>query len=198
MRHEDLTKNHITERWVYANAAARTGASGFVAGDVGKLSFQSDTFQYWRLTSTAPTWIPFDPAAINVQGVPSDPVLTASTAFVMMGCALAFTPLTTGKILIFVTGTISNSVLSDGATAQIRHGTGAAPVNGAAVTGTGDGKAIRMINNASTAALRLPFALTSLVTGLTLGTAIWIDIALAAITAGNANVYDLCIDVVEL
>jgi hypothetical protein len=148
--------------------------------------------------STAPTWNPFDPAEVTSQAVPADPTLTASLVGVMMGLAGAFTPVATGKILIVVTGSISNNTLSDGALVQIRHGTGTAPVNGAAITGTADGKPIRMINNANTAALRVPFALVAVVSGLTLGVANWIDLSLAAITAGNANVFDICIDVMEL
>jgi Tfp pilus assembly protein PilV len=43
-------------RWTYANAAARTAATGFVAADVGQLAFQSDQQTFWRLQSAAPTW----------------------------------------------------------------------------------------------------------------------------------------------
>ena len=49
-RHQDLTANHIIESWTYANAATRTGATGFVPGDVGRISFQQDNNTYWRLT----------------------------------------------------------------------------------------------------------------------------------------------------
>jgi hypothetical protein len=56
MIHPLSTYNHILENWVYASAAARTGATGFLAGDVGKIAYQSDLGQYWRLTATTPTW----------------------------------------------------------------------------------------------------------------------------------------------
>ena len=56
MRHQDLVLNHILESWVYANATARTTAGGFVTGDIGRISYQTDTGQYWRLTATTPTW----------------------------------------------------------------------------------------------------------------------------------------------
>jgi hypothetical protein len=42
--------------WEYANTAARTGASGFVATDVGKLAKQLDTGAIWELTAVTPTW----------------------------------------------------------------------------------------------------------------------------------------------
>lgn len=55
-------------RWTYADAAARTSATGFVAGDIGQLSFQSDTQTYWRLTSTGPAWAADTTGGIIVRG----------------------------------------------------------------------------------------------------------------------------------
>ncbi len=60
--HSALTKIHRLENWVYANAAARLAATGFVSGDVGKVAFQTDTSSYWRLTATTPTWIGIVPS----------------------------------------------------------------------------------------------------------------------------------------
>ena len=58
MRHQDfpLGQSHIVETWQYADAAARTGASGFDSLDVGKLALQLDTGTVYRLTATTPTW----------------------------------------------------------------------------------------------------------------------------------------------
>lgn len=42
--------------WVYTNAAARTGASGFSGGDVNKFALQLDNATIWRLVTTGPTW----------------------------------------------------------------------------------------------------------------------------------------------
>jgi hypothetical protein len=46
------------ETWTYATAAARTGATGFVAGDIGKIAYQTDDGTYWRLMAVTPTWQP--------------------------------------------------------------------------------------------------------------------------------------------
>jgi hypothetical protein len=51
----------VTPKWAYANAAARTGASGFVAADVGKIAYQVDTQAYYTLTATTPTWATVSP-----------------------------------------------------------------------------------------------------------------------------------------
>lgn len=51
-----LSEIHIPYNWSYANAAARTGASGFIAADVGKFARQLDDNTIWLLTATTPTW----------------------------------------------------------------------------------------------------------------------------------------------
>lgn len=56
MLHSALTKIHVLENWTYATAAARTGATGFVTADLGKIAYQQDTGQYYRLTAITPTW----------------------------------------------------------------------------------------------------------------------------------------------
>ena len=51
-----LGEIHIPHNWEYADAAARTGATGFVAADVGKWAKQLDNGTFWELTATTPTW----------------------------------------------------------------------------------------------------------------------------------------------
>ncbi len=57
--HRDIPAGqiHIAHQWSYTDAAARTAATGFVAGDVGKLARQLDTNTFWLLTATTPTWV---------------------------------------------------------------------------------------------------------------------------------------------
>ena len=54
---ETVGSIHVPYNWTYANAAARTGASGFVAGDVGKFARQTDDNSIWMLTAITPTWV---------------------------------------------------------------------------------------------------------------------------------------------
>lgn len=56
---------HISHAYEYANAAARTGASGFAAGDVGKLAKETDTLTWWVLVDTSPTWKELTPGSIS-------------------------------------------------------------------------------------------------------------------------------------
>jgi len=60
IQHETLTyaEQHVIHRWEYADAAARTAASGFTAADVRKLAYQADDDTYWVLTNHSPiTWV---------------------------------------------------------------------------------------------------------------------------------------------
>lgn len=52
-----LGERHGIHNWEYADAAARTGATGFIAADVGKWAKQLDDGSYWELTDDSPvTW----------------------------------------------------------------------------------------------------------------------------------------------
>lgn len=109
---------------------------------------------------------------------PAAAAATTSGSLVMSGYggAASITPAATGVIMISIIGFGANSGLNNNFL-QIRFGTGTAPVNGAANTGSAGSAQITlattMLNfNAS-------FCLVGLATGLTLGTAVWIDLAQA-------------------
>jgi S-formylglutathione hydrolase FrmB len=48
---------HPIVKYVYADATARTGASGFAATDVHAVAYQQDEDSYWILEDTTPTWV---------------------------------------------------------------------------------------------------------------------------------------------
>jgi hypothetical protein len=127
---------------------------------------------------------------------PANPAGTASVTAVMMGLAGTVTPTTTGRVAILITGMAGNSTIGDGAEVQIFYGTGAAPNNGVAFTGTALGRTKTTI--ASTAAGKSGFALAFVATGLVVGTAYWIDTALQAVTGGTASLYDVDVVAIEL
>lgn len=144
--------------------------------------------------------ITFSPNTPAVQSTPADPNGTASTAGVMMGLAVSLTPQFSGRLLIFINGNLTNSTATagDGAKAQIRYGTGVAPVNAAALAGTAVGSIQTSVLERATASDLQPFALTALVTGLTLGAAVWMDISLAAIVGGTGIAKNLSVTAVEI
>lgn len=141
------------------------------------------------------SWVAFSDSN-TAQSTPSNPTGTTDLTGKMMGLAGAITPTSTGKVLINISGTSSNDTLLDGASMQIRTGTGTAPANGAALTGTAQGGKVR--SNTAVSGELIPFALNAIVTGLTLNTAVWIDVGLAAITGGTASISDISISVHEL
>lgn len=59
---------HIPYNWTYADATARTGATGFVSGDVGKFARQLDNNSIWMLISTTPDWIDISSGSGNIFG----------------------------------------------------------------------------------------------------------------------------------
>lgn len=226
MRHQDLTINHRLESWVYADAAARTGATGFVAGDVGRIAYQTDTGEYWRLISTTPTWqrLPvmliggttnqvlaknsatnYD-ASWKATPPPSYPLFqsgnlapggTTSTSGVMagLGSAAGIAPQLTGRLLVAISGSMQNNTANMGVQVQLRWGTGTAPAGGAAPTGNAFGPVQR-------AYLPLaggfePLCIVAIITGLPLGTPIWLDVTQAALGGGTANVSGVAIAVHE-
>lgn len=70
-----------------------------------------------------------------IQSAPSNPTGTSSATAVMMGLAGAITPRFSGRVLLMISGAIFNAGIGQGATPQLSWGTGAAPTNGAALTG---------------------------------------------------------------
>lgn len=141
-----------------------------------------------------------DVALNSYQTTPSDPSTTTSGTGVMMGLAGTITPTKSGKLLILVSGDTDNNTLGAGTLVQIRYGTGTAPSNGAALTGTAVGGLVRNTNPNLLGLLPgvSSFSLNAAPSGLTLGTAYWIDISLARVTSGTARARDISISLAEL
>ena len=102
-------------------------------------------------------------------------VTSESPTYEMGGFGFAYTPTKSGNILMLLLFAFSVNASGQGCRFRLKHGTGAAPANGAAETGTTDYDLDSFLGN--TASIILPLTLTGLLTGLTLGTEIWIDVA---------------------
>lgn len=66
---QSLQGVHVPYQWAYANAGARTGATGFVSTDVGKLARQTDNNTLWMLTAVTPTWVQIGTSVAIPTGV---------------------------------------------------------------------------------------------------------------------------------
>jgi hypothetical protein len=66
-RHSASTTNHRIHHFEYADEAARTGAVGLTADDVGRVARQLDTKTFWILQNHSPLkWAPIDSEASDV------------------------------------------------------------------------------------------------------------------------------------
>jgi hypothetical protein len=132
----------------------------------------------------------------STQSQPSNPTGTTNLTGLMMGLAGSMTPQNTGKILYIVSGEIANDTSTDGAKVQLRYGTGSAPANAAALTGTTAGNIPSFTAAANNQ--MAPFSVQAVISGLTLGTAYWLDVSLAAITGGTATIKNISLTAVEI
>jgi hypothetical protein len=185
-----------------SSKAVKFSSSGATAATVltlanAQATSQTLSFPVIRQAET----IAVKPQVVTTLSTPLNPTGTSSATVVMMGLsnlnsALIITPQVTGRVLVQINGVIAQSTTADGAIFDIRMGTGTAPANGAAPSGTVYGGQMSM--TFLTGVLKVPFSITALVTGLTVGTAYWIDIDLARVTGGTATMTQVCVSAFEL
>lgn len=169
-------------------SSAGSAATTLAAGSASVLS--SGTLPQARL----PT--PATPATIAAQN-PTGTSSTASRKLMGLGGTATITPTRTGKVLIVANFRIANSNgAGAGGIGQIYYGTGTAPANGDAVSGTAVGTVFAM--TAPSAGAFETMSLTAVVTGLTLSTAYWVDLGIAATSAGTLTVSEVVITLIEL
>lgn len=138
--------------------------------------------------------------AAHLNNDPTSPAATASTTQVMMGLGSSWTltPHSSGNVFIMVTGTATTNTAIATVKWGGRFGTGTAPVNGAADTGTHWGPGNDPSTRPSVAAVGVPFALNAIV-ALTPGTTYWFDLAVSTgVAADTAAVQNLAFTVFEL
>jgi hypothetical protein len=155
--------------------------------------------------------MPYSPHPALVNVVPSNPAATTSATYVMQGLGVAganaftITPQVTGRLLVLVSGNVTG-VNTATVTLQLSSGTGAAPANAAAVTGTQIGGQVTL--TPITGILTTPFTLGAIITGLAVptvslvgqtgaATPVWLDVALKS-SSGAASISNLTCSAVEL
>lgn len=133
---------------------------------------------------------------------PASPTSTVSTTLVMMGLGstIAYTPTGTGHVVVLLSGwyTVATALVNININGY--YGTGTAPVNGAAVTGTrfgvptGTSPQPKPPGVAALAYCQFPAMLA-----LTAGTAYWFDFAISTTNASDAaSVSDIACVLYEL
>lgn len=121
----------------------------------------------------------------TLEGAPANPTLTASATDVMMGLGVTtcrITPVYASRLQVNIQGNAQTATTGQTGTIQVRAGTGAGIANG---SGVGASVTIgSKLSIAVAAAGIVPFRIGGIITGLTPGATVYLDIA-ASITSGN-------------
>lgn len=118
------------------------------------------------------------------QASPANPAAAGSTTHTMAGLAGAVTPNSSGEVMITISGYADDSGASTtmGVELRLYYGTGTAPSNGGALTGTAGASALRVQNTVAGSARDVPFSTQAIITGLAPATTYWIDLSQAQIS----------------
>lgn len=135
---------------------------------------------------------------------PTGPSATTDATGKMMGIgggtgACTLTPPIGTKIKITIDGFIANGTSAQNSNlAGLRFGTGAAPANGAALSGTVIGANPSGAFKAAASPQSAPFSVTRIATGLTSGVAVWFDLGLQSTAASSASIGQLTCTMEEM
>ena len=149
-------------------------------------TFLKDDSLLQTMTENAQTLLLNNVLVLLNNNVASSPVSTTSTTLVMAGYGQTFTPKKTGRVLIILSLNANNNTAGDGVQAVLSYGTGTPPAAGAAATGTQT--SIASDHTSSTANAAGTMVLAAVLTGLSVGTTYWLDVAYSAITGGTATI----------
>lgn len=168
------------------------------AGSVASIAGNTGAFTLTKGITNATNAIGLSLTNATLQASPTNPTGTSSVTQVMMGlgstCTL--TPIYSTRVEVRFMGQCGNSgVAGNGSTVSVRFGTGVAPSNGAALTGTVVGTVPQTANPATGASTWFG-GFGGIITGLTVGTAYWFDLALAA-SANTSTLTNVSCSVVE-
>jgi hypothetical protein len=114
---------------------------------------------------------------------------TATLKMNGLGAAAApctITPTSSGNVTFTISGALNQNTTADGVTYALAIGTGTAPANAAAATGTII--SATPIWTALTGMLTVPFSVTASSTNLPIGVAQWYDLQVADVTGGTATI----------
>ena len=171
---------------VNSSALPVVGAGGGPVGD-GTHVAQVTYDQYGRVTAVTPVLITAAAPAVSAFA-PAAPAATVSTTLVMagIGSTVAFTPAVTGKLMVRISGTATQATAATLMQIVGRYGTGAAPNNGDPFTGTAFPQGILSLKAVSVTSCSVFFEAILVVSGLTLATAYWFDLAFNTANAADA------------
>lgn len=151
-------------------AAPAAGVSS-IAGNTGAFTLSGGL-----TNSTNDIRLANNSATLNVT--PSAPTNTGSTTPVMCGFGVStcrITPVYSTRVRTTFTGSWTNNTNDRLITMDLRYGTGTGPAVNDAVTGTQVGGPFS--HGINSADYKKPFSISAIITGLTPGVAVWLDLS---------------------
>ena len=135
------------------------------------------------------------------QTFTASPTGRSSATLVALGCNHTITPLNSGRIFVTVSGVVANGTTTDGVNYNIYYGTGTAPSNNDAVSGTALYSADLLVTSLVTSELSTYFAASAIIGAVTplvaqtcsgkgatvAGTTYWIDVMFKYQTGGTVT-----------
>lgn len=132
------------------------------------------------------------------QALLANPGSTNSSDVTMVGFESTITPDSGTKVMIVISGDIAQSGNDGNSTLQIYYGTGTPPSNGDDVEGTATGSHIHIEFKGTGSQIRYPFSTNTIITGLTPGTAYWMDLGTTNSGGNTVNIENVSISAIEL
>jgi hypothetical protein len=130
---------------------------------------------------------PFTPAWFQGTAVTRAGTTNTTTA-IMMGLPGTITPSYSGRIFVMASGAWYNNTGGWGGQLVLLYGTGIKPANGDTAVGSAFGSSA-LHSNMDTNVVT-PWSVCGITTGLTIGTAYWLDVALKAWGGGTIKLMD--------
>lgn len=158
------------------------------AGSVSSIAGNTGVFTLTKGITNSTNAIGLSLTNTTLQSTAANPTGTTSSTAVMqgLGSTCTLTPSYSGRVHLEFKGSGSNTTSGDAFYVQAMFGTGTAPANGVAATGTAVGGPI--IGLAGSVNFVMPFVAGGIITGLTPGTTYWFDLSLKQASGGTASI----------
>jgi len=168
---------------------ASAGSVSSIAGNTGAFTLSTGLTNSTNdirlaLNNAAASFAPANPATTS-----AGPVMAG------LGGTCHLTPVYGSRVMLTFTLIVFNTVATGSVLVQMRYGTGTAPTNGAAASGTAIGS--NLSSQSINANAPLSITVHALITGLTPGTAYWFDLTQQA-GGGTATLQNITCTAVEM
>lgn len=134
--------------------------------------------------------------ATGTSSIYTGPTGAATNTELMAGINKTFVPTLTGNLIVILSGVVHQASADVGVTLKGRYAQSASPpAAGAVATGTEFGRAQRLLQSGSTQFDT--FLIHTKLSNLAIGFTHWFDVSFVSVSAGNAQVQDIQLTILE-